>query len=229
MYFLLYCFALCAFGSAIPTKSDSAAQHGICRFSPTFTLDDILQNSTDYEANIFYWDGQFHKDGVGYQQSNGMTIDRVALGYATGLPKGPPVLTSNPKNEASPILHNVDSADSRQAYHIMILTHAIAGNLQAQAFVASENPDSAGQLAAAILSTKLATYNAFNTAYPGYGGLLPPFQSNATAIWPTQEWLTKVSAAGNGYGSSSLISAFLTQMQATDLGRLRHGKCASAE
>lgn len=80
----------------------------------------------------------------------------------------------------------------------MLLTHAVAGNTQAQTFIASENPQSAGQIAAAILSSKLSTYNAFNNAFPGYGGLLPPFQSNATAIWPTDAWLTRVSAAENG-------------------------------
>lgn len=94
---LLLCFALC-------DDLDAASQHTICRFSPTFSLDNILVNSTDFENNIFYWDGQFHKDGVGYQQSNGMTIDRVELGYATGLPKSLPNFTSNAKSEVCSII-----------------------------------------------------------------------------------------------------------------------------
>lgn len=58
-----------------------------------------MRNSTDFEANVFYWDGQFHKDGVGYDQSTGATIDHIVLGYATGLLGGPPDKISNPRNE----------------------------------------------------------------------------------------------------------------------------------
>ena len=81
------------------------AQHAVCRFSPTFTQDEVMRNSTNFEGNMFYWDGQFHQDGVGYHQQNGLTIDHTVLGYATGLPDpstvpgGLIVLESNPRNE----------------------------------------------------------------------------------------------------------------------------------
>ena len=84
------------------------AQHAVCRFSPSFSQDEVYHNSASFEASVFYWDGQFHQDGVGYHQQNGLTIDHIALGYATGLPEpgtalgGLIVLESNPRNEVLP-------------------------------------------------------------------------------------------------------------------------------
>lgn len=45
-----------------------------------------MHDSTAFEADIFYWDGGFHADGVGYRDSSGMSIGYTALGYQTGLP-----------------------------------------------------------------------------------------------------------------------------------------------
>lgn len=80
-------------------RRQSAPHHSRCRFSLDFSQDQLIKNSTDFEANVFYWDGQFHQDGVGYDQSTGTTIDHVVLGYDTGLPGGLPDKISNPRNE----------------------------------------------------------------------------------------------------------------------------------
>lgn len=45
-----------------------------------------MHDSTDLENDIFYWEGGFHADGVGYRESSGMSIGYTALGYQTGLP-----------------------------------------------------------------------------------------------------------------------------------------------
>ena len=60
-----------------------------------------MHDSSNFEANIFYWDGQFHKDGIGYRASNGMTIGHTTLGFQTGLPPSrvPDFTESTPRNE----------------------------------------------------------------------------------------------------------------------------------
>jgi hypothetical protein len=62
-----------------------APSHSPCRFSPKYTQDDIFRNSTAFVNDIFYWDGQFHQDGVGYNSQNGLTYDGVLLNQTTGL------------------------------------------------------------------------------------------------------------------------------------------------
>ncbi|KAK5938720.1 hypothetical protein PMZ80_008912 [Knufia obscura] len=188
LHFLCHCCAVFAFA-----PRQAAPQHAVCRFSPQFSHDEILHNSTAFEASIFYWDGQFHQDSVGYHQQNGLTIDNTMLGYATGLPQplssfGPsPARVSNARNEA---------------YHIMLNTLAINGSLSASTFIYPANPSSAAQIAASILSSKLQTYLTFNNAYPGYGGFLPDFRSDGTMMEPTHidqaSDSGKLSAADNG-------------------------------
>lgn len=78
--------------------------HEICRFAHFFDQNSLMassptMNATYFEQNIFYWEGQFHQDGVGYHQPTGVTIDHVLVGYATGVASGPPNMMSNPKNE----------------------------------------------------------------------------------------------------------------------------------
>lgn len=85
-----------------------------------------MQNSTSFENNVFYWDGQFHQDGVGYHQATGTTIDHVLLGYATGLPSGPPVMASNPRNEVMPLLlrNNMCSLKPGVPHHAAYTRHS---------------------------------------------------------------------------------------------------------
>lgn len=80
----------------------------------------------------------------------------------------------------------------------MLLTLAINGSVPASTFVYRTNPIDAPDVAAAILSTKLETYLAFNASFPGYGGLLPTFDANLTAFQPAYDSHHQVSAADNG-------------------------------
>lgn len=89
------------FGAVSALITRQAPNHARCRFASLFTQDEIRHNSSDFEANIFYWDGQFHGDGIGYRASNGITIGHTTLGYATGLPSSrlPQYTQSTPRNE----------------------------------------------------------------------------------------------------------------------------------
>lgn len=80
----------------------------------------------------------------------------------------------------------------------MLLALAINGSVPASTFVYRANPIEAPDIAAAILTTKLQTYLNFNGSYPGYGGFLPTFESNLTAIQPAYDTHFQVSAADNG-------------------------------
>lgn len=90
--------------SLFALTEQQSVTHEICRFTHWFTQDSLISdgasfNATYLEQNIFYWDGQFHQDGVGYHQLTGMTIDHILVGYTTGVVTGPPELISNPLNE----------------------------------------------------------------------------------------------------------------------------------
>lgn len=63
------------------------------------------------------------------------------------------------------------------------------------------------------MNTKLQTYLAFNSTYPGFGGYLPWFTTNATpSVAPTWDWVNRVPALDNGeliwavYGAVSVLS-----------------------
>lgn len=81
----------------------------------------------------------------------------------------------------------------------MLLTLAINGSHQASTFVYPANPVDAPEIAAAILNSKLDTYLAFNSTFPGYGGFLPTFESDMASIRPAGDWNGRLSAADNGY------------------------------
>jgi hypothetical protein len=56
-----------------------------CRFSPQYSQKDVLNNPDNYTCEIFYHEGRFHQDGVGFNAANGMTYDAAYLNTTTGL------------------------------------------------------------------------------------------------------------------------------------------------
>ena len=58
--------------------------HSPCRFAPNFTQAEIIANSSSFLDDIFYWEGQFHQNRVGYNTANGMTYDGTLLDPNTG-------------------------------------------------------------------------------------------------------------------------------------------------
>lgn len=58
-----------------------------CRFSPHFSQNDVLNNPQEFACEVFYREGRFHQDGVGFNAANGMTYGSSYLDTTTGLVK----------------------------------------------------------------------------------------------------------------------------------------------
>jgi len=159
-------------------------EHAQCRFSPTFTQENVLSDPDSYAWEMMYWEGQFHANDIGYNTENGMTYDGTLIDPVTGQ-------------------HNVSekhvfSAASKEAIQIMIYAKALAGDEYAGRFVSPTDHYQGAEKAASIMRTKLATYQRFNATFPGYGGLLPWFYSNETNIRPSADWVNRIPALDNG-------------------------------
>lgn len=155
-----------------------------CRFSPQFTQAEVLSNTDAFVWDLLYWEGRFHQNNVGYNAANGMTYDGTLLDPQTGIAD---------LNGLHPF-----SAASKESLHVMILAHAISGSPLAARFLSPERPKQAPAVAFDIMQKKLQTYLAFNRTYPGFGGFLPWFLANDTAIRPTLDWINRVPALDNG-------------------------------
>ena len=159
-------------------------EHAQCRFSPTFTQENVLSDPDSYAWEMMYWEGQFHTNDIGYNTENGMTYDGTLIDPVTG---------QNIVSEK-----HVFSAASKEAIQIMIYAKALAGDEYAGRFVSPTDHYQGAEKAASIMRTKLATYQRFNATFPGYGGLLPWFYSNETNIRPSADWVNRIPALDNG-------------------------------
>ena len=187
------------------------SSHSPCRFAPLYSQADILHNSTAFTEDVFYWEGQFHQNNVGYNTANAMTYDGTLLNPETGLANN---------SEKHPF-----SAASKESLQIMVYAHAIAGDPRAARFVYPQVPSDAAQWAVSMMSTKLQTYLEFNKTYPGFGGFLPWFLSNETKIQPTSDWVNRVPALDNGeliWAVYAVVQA-LNQSNASEWHQLAQG------
>lgn len=153
-----------------------------CRFAPSYTQESILANPNAFAQDFLYWEGRFHANDIGYNAANALTYDGSLLHFTTGLPW-----------DKHPF-----SAASKEAIHVMVLAHALAGDSNAARFLAPDGPGNAPDIAYGIMKTKLDTYLAFNATFPGYGGYLPWFTTNATPVAPTSDWVNRVPGLDNG-------------------------------
>jgi hypothetical protein len=55
-----------------------------CRFAPTFTQQQVLNNPDAFISDVLYWEGKFHQNNVGYNTANGMSYDGTLLDPTTG-------------------------------------------------------------------------------------------------------------------------------------------------
>ena len=157
-----------------------------CRFAPSFTKKEIVNNPEPFIQDVLYWEGHFDQPDVGFKGANGMTYDGTLLNITTGLEW----------KEASG-RHNF-SAASKESLHVMVLANALAGDSSAAVVVSPDAPANAPEVAYGIMKTKLATYLAFNQSFPGFGGFLPWYNNTNPTIEPTSDWVNRVPGLDNG-------------------------------
>lgn len=59
--------------------------HSPCRFAPLYTQDEVLADPAPFAWDVFYWEGRFHQNSVGYNTENGMSYDGTLLDPTTGI------------------------------------------------------------------------------------------------------------------------------------------------
>ncbi|KUJ15856.1 putative GPI anchored protein [Mollisia scopiformis] len=199
---LLILFTLATFNVAYyaPNQPRPRSVPPKCRFSPTYTQQDILNDPASFISDILYWEGQYHQNNVSYNAHNGMSYDGTLLNETTGFPTA----------------KHPFSAASKELLQIMLYTHALAGSHSAAQFLSPDEPRKARSIAFEIMSLKLQTYLKFNETYPGFGGFLPWYTGDSIEITPTYDWVNRVPALDNG----GLIWAVYSAVQVLEMSAM---------
>ena len=153
-----------------------------CRFADLFTIDDVMQNRDDavhrLKMHMCLWEGKFGY-GVGFNNQTGVTYDGHKIDYTTG-----------------DLHENLQfwTAASKEAIHINMLSLYLMDNVYAQQFFHNASQEAIVQ----ILERKIDSYNDFHRRYPGFGGFLPWFAANGSAMNLLKGWESKVPGLDNG-------------------------------
>ena len=159
----------------------------LCRFAPTFTQKEIVHNPEPFIWDVLYWEGNFAKPGLDYNEANGMTYDGTLLNPVTGV-----------EDAYESGLHNF-SAASKESLHVMVLAHALAGDSAAARFLSPKYPAEAPEIAYGLMKQKLQTYLTFNKSFAGFGGYLPWYNNTGDKpLQPTSDWVNRVPGLDNG-------------------------------
>ncbi|KAH8691986.1 putative GPI anchored protein [Talaromyces proteolyticus] len=153
-----------------------------CRFALQYTQEQVLNDTSTFINDLLYWEGKFHQNNVSYNNANGMSYDGTNIDWTTG----------------ERTVKHPFSAASKESLQVMLYTHAVAGSPEAARFLSPKNPSAAPEIATSIMKTKLETYLRFNETYPGFGGFLPWFVSDAQDLSPTWDWVNRVPGLDNG-------------------------------
>ncbi|CAF1572752.1 unnamed protein product, partial [Adineta ricciae] len=153
-----------------------------CRFAELFTIDNLVNNRNDaihrFKMHMCLWEGKFGY-GVGYNHGTGITFDGHKIDYTTG------------------DLHdNLQywTAASKEALHVNILSLYLMDNVYARQFFRNATQDEIVN----ILEKKIDSYDDFHRRYPGFGGFLPWFAANGSAMNLLNGWESKVPGLDNG-------------------------------
>jgi hypothetical protein len=153
-----------------------------CRFADLFSIDDLVHNRDDaihrFKMHVCLAEGKFGY-GVGYNHEIGITYDGHKIDYTTG-----------------DLHENLQywTAASKEALHVNMLSLYMMDNVYARQFF---NNASQGDIVG-VLEKKIAAYNDFHRRYPGFGGFLPWFTANGSAMNLLNGWLSKVPGLDNG-------------------------------
>ncbi|CAF1493217.1 unnamed protein product, partial [Adineta steineri] len=153
-----------------------------CRFGDLFTIDELVSDRNNaihrFKMHMCLWEGKFG-NGVGYNHEIGITYDGHKIDYTTG-----------------DLHENLQywTAASKEALHINMLALYFMDNIYAQQFFGNASQNDVIQ----ILERKIESYNDFHRRYPGFGGFLPWFAANGTAMNLLGGWESKVPGLDNG-------------------------------
>eukprot|EP01100_Stratorugosa_tubuloviscum_P003840 TRINITY_DN1933_c0_g1_i1.p1 TRINITY_DN1933_c0_g1~~TRINITY_DN1933_c0_g1_i1.p1 ORF type:complete len:572 (-),score=276.31 TRINITY_DN1933_c0_g1_i1:76-1743(-) len=182
-------------------NDDNNDNNSNCRFAKLYSVEDLLYNQTSlnkFKADVFYWEGNFAKNGVGVNFKTGMTYDGHGINYYTGQPE--------------PGYLHYWTAASKESIHLMLLANAVVGNQNALNFVCNNCTSQQEQLDTAItlLENKMTTYLNFNKKYPGFGGFIPWLYVNDSGMIPADGWSNQVPSLDNGewiWGLKAIVIA----------------------
>ena len=153
-----------------------------CRFADLFTIDDLVNNRDNaihrFKMHTCLWEGKFGY-GVGYNHQIGITYDGHKIDYTTG-----------------DLHENLQywTAASKEALHVNMLSLYMMDNVYARQFFSNASQDDIVE----VLEKKIASYNDFHQRYPGFGGFLPWFTANGSAMNLLNNWETRVPSLDNG-------------------------------
>jgi hypothetical protein len=162
------------------TVVNASASSYSCRFAKDYTISDLLTNPgkrSSFVDSYLHYEAQFVKT-LGLDSATQLTWDGHRLDVASGLPIGPG--------------HRF-SAASKESLHLALLAQMLAGHPLAAAFGSVND-------ALESLNLKLSAYEAFNAAFPGFGGFLPWYTVDATTglMEPNPDWVNRVPSLDNG-------------------------------
>lgn len=153
-----------------------------CGFAHNYSVAGIVRQPSLAAAllsDIFGAEAAFFRPNVSYIAPTAMTLDGSVLEYATG----------------SPLAMHDFSAPSKESAMLMLMAQALTGESPlAERFFATDAGSAAPSAVRAhvlsLLDRKLAALEAFESAYPAFGGHLPWFTHDAsrTHIVPNPDW-----------------------------------------
>ena len=154
-----------------------------CAYAQEFTDNDILTNETAFARAVVDGELRFHTPNVGYNAASGLTYDGHAIDQETGelLEHG---------------LRDVTAA-SKESLHISLLALA----LQPEApHDGAPRLDLPRELVLDILARKMASFEAFNATYPGFGGFLPWYKTtdHGIKVLENERWAHEAPSLDNG-------------------------------
>jgi hypothetical protein len=155
----------------------------------------LSRRATDrFTQQLIAKERMFYRPGVAYDGVTGMTFD------------GHPI---DPRSGELAGGARTFSAASKESLHLILLVKAIEGDPTARALLTPDpaHPERAVDVAVDVLQKKIATYRAFDRAYPGFGGFLPWYKIESGKMLPTDDWTDRVPGLDNGQLAWSLYHA----------------------
>lgn len=153
---------------------------------PASDLSGQVQIQQRFVRQVLERETAFYQGGLAFNGASGLTYDGQVLDSQTLRPLGTP---------------RGWSAPSKESLHISLLALSIEGADNARLIVPAE-------AAKKILERKIASYERFNQAYPGFGGFLPWFEVSDAGLRPTTDWADRVPALDNGQLAWAIYLAY---------------------